>query len=166
MGGGGASHPRVGGETHRARAGRASSGGPSPLGRGNHGRTGALALSGRAVPAWAGKPAPRNRSNRLRPGHPRVGGETPSAAIVNPSEPGPSPRGRGNLHASKARPACARAIPAWAGKPLAAGRRLLHRRGHPRVGGETMERHIAAFRIKGPSPRGRGNRMGAVFPAC
>ena len=70
---------------------------------------------------------------------------------------GLSPRGRGNLSVSNADWVRVRSIPAWAGEPaspLAASRIT---RVYPRVGGGTVRRVTIDDRIRGLSPRGRGN---------
>ena len=84
------------------------------------------------------------------------------------SIPGPSPRGRGNRGAAGTAAFRLGSIPAWAGKPPTRGVRGSSITVHPRVGGETQERSIAGHHPRGPSPRGRGNRLycSCVVPSC
>ena len=58
-----------------------------------------------------------------------------------------------------------RSIPAWAGKPKRESSGLHRRQVHPRVGGETRWRSLARRSLRGPSPRGRGNRVPAASSA-
>ena len=72
---------------------------------------------------------------------------------------GPSPRGRGNRARRKVLLLDEGSIPAWAGKPYLD--RIERDAGvvHPRVGGETPGWRPAIPARRGPSPRGRGNRV-------
>ena len=95
-----------------------------------------------------------------------MGGETPSPGARLAAQPGPSPRGRGNPRDRARAGLRRRTIPAWAGKPKAAGRDRGRDRDHPRVGGETRRVSFSGNPWKGPSPRGRGNRPGDAVPLC
>ena len=170
-------HPRVGGETVFRPYPTVFGTGPSPRGRGNLlRRAGRRVLQGSipawagkpksdrgysdsngSIPAWAGKPlscGPRGRAFGV---HPRVGGETEHAGLRCRAQPGPSPRGRGNLVMLPIEVLGYRSIPAWAGKPRRVDRGPRGRGVHPRVGGETPSTILRFTSLGGPSPRGRGN---------
>ena len=138
----------------------------------------------RVHPRVGGEPSRNADMARTAAVHPRVGGETIAATLFPRSTIGPSPRGRGNLRPCtsttlKGGPSprgpgnrfrfevedlVRWSIPAWAGKPVGPAQPHAWRRVHPRVGGET---HATAGRrdeLRGPSPRGRGNReVGGVI---
>ena len=57
-------------------------------------------------------------------------------------------------------------IPAWAGKPDAAGSRSPVSRVYPRVGGETIQARSQMRAGGGLSPRGRGNRLSPTRTSC
>ena len=135
--------------------------GPSPRGRGNHRGVSRLqerAALPRSIPAWAGKPKQGSSGSRRRRVHPRVGGETTAEPKPGDVVRGPSPRGRGNPLDLMPLAPLERSIPAWAGKPSAAGGHSGRVTVHPRVGGETPDRVMMPATGEGPSPRGRGNR--------
>ena len=90
--------------------------------------------------------------------HPRVGGETDRKSNDSPRMWGPSPRGRGNPELRQEMATQAGSIPAWAGKPRVDRTPAVNRGVHPRVGGETPVAMPVAATVRGPSPRGRGNR--------
>ena len=151
-------HPRVGGETLISRNVPSISRGPSPRGRGNQPHVHADHLASGSIPAWAGKPLGGGRHDGVAEVHPRVGGETcPPSAHAQCLE-GPSPRGRGNPRRLAGAPAKHRSIPAWAGKPGGPSDGRCRLEVHPRVGGETASAVAASSALRGPSPRGRGNR--------
>ena len=120
------------------------------------------------MPSSTYGPSPRGRGNHPFPldgmlcqrVHPRVGGETDLACRLIRRRLGPSPRGRGNPKAAVGAVVEIGSIPAWAGKPRPFRRWRQSIRVHPRVGGET--RRVLRMRLsrEGPSPRGRGNRVG------
>ena len=132
-------YPRVGGGTTMPTAKRCRHTGLSPRGRGNRIEQARLAFRFRSIPAWAGNPAPpRANSNSVRsipawageptpasgprPSqrvYPRVGGGTSLAALTQKSQPGLSPRGRGNRTPYSMVVRSMRSIPAWAGEPIA-----------------------------------------------
>ena len=157
-------HPRVGGETLHPYCFHHFGGGPSPRGRGNHDQVILPAAKTGSIPAWAGKPSPRPWRRRSRTVHPRVGGETLAWVCSVASVAGPSPRGRGNPKRPALDGALSRSIPAWAGKPQLQRLRLVERKVHPRVGGETVFILTVLLLEKGPSPRGRGNPSNGLTP--
>ena len=150
-------YPRVGGETHRIQDGGEHAEGLSPRGRGNLRRRLAECQLWGSIPAWAGKPSTGRSARRHRGVYPRVGGETPRGSSSSHSGGGLSPRGRGNPSRHRRRRSPSRSIPAWAGKPSAAGSRGSIRGVYPRVGGETPSNSIHPVFFTGLSPRGRGN---------
>ena len=87
-----------------------------------------------------------------------MGGETRTDRCRCSTPTGLSPRGRGNPRRACARRPGWRSIPAWAGKPLQAGKKGSATVVYPRVGGETSRRCWTFSITSGLSPRGRGNR--------
>ena len=99
--------------------------------------------------------------------HPRVGGGTQSIPDPLAMRRGPSPRGRGNLVLSASDIDGAGTIPAWAGEPPACRKQVREHADHPRVGGGTKLIRARVGLRRGPSPRGRGNRLcrcGSALP--
>ena len=134
--------------------------GPSPRGRGSRDEPVHLRHRTRSIPAWAGEPRGWWILGRMRRVHPRVGGgASPIQRTVHPSR-GPSPRGRGSPWPGRCLRAWMGSIPAWAGEPSAAVRVVAKERVHPRVGGGAKHEKGASCHGKGPSPRGRGSRLG------
>ena len=74
---------------------------------------------------------------------------------------GLSPPTRGNRNVLPKKPSSRRSIPAHAGEPYPAHRRLPHRRVYPRPRGGTMRATISAGVSKGLSPPTRGNLRAA-----
>ena len=70
---------------------------------------------------------------------------------------GLSPRGRGNLPVLSSQAHRPGSIPAWAGQPVGRQSVSAMRWVYPRVGGATTLGHTQPSRVKGLSPRGRGN---------
>ncbi len=130
-------HPRVGGGTRQEAVDYLYEAGPSPRGRGNLDNRGAVNRAHGAIPAWAGEPANTPVPLYTLGGHPRVGGGTIALPPGNAAARGPSPRGRGNRRTGRTRRPFKRAIPAWAGEPVAAVIQAAFATGHPRVGGGT-----------------------------
>ena len=149
----------MGGETRTGQGAIGVRNGPSPRGRGNRVRVGLHLVGTGSIPAWAGKPQQMGHTPMRSTVHPRVGGETKSAAVAAGTVTGPSPRGRGNQVAVLDDRDEARSIPAWAGKPRGRSRHVLVPEVHPRVGGETPGQPSQYATVVGPSPRGRGNHQ-------
>ena len=152
-------YPRVGGETMTSADPVTNPGGLSPRGRGNR-----LAMEPRvdyvrSIPAWAGKPKGLTKSSGSTRVYPRVGGETTSTTGPLSRSTGLSPRGRGNPSGASGSHTAMRSIPAWAGKPVAPGHAAGTGWVYPRVGGETLRRRPCHPRLRGLSPRGRGNLL-------
>ena len=125
-----------GGETLRRLAISLIETGPSPRGRGNLLQKTTPSLLLGTIPAWA---------------------ETQMTAAQFMGSAGPSPRGRGNRASIGPSEDIEGTIPAWAGKPSPVRSFQSPYQDHPRVGGETARPRNRANKIKGPSPRGRGN---------
>ena len=87
-----------------------------------------------------------------------MGGATPSVLSDCPWCVGLSPRGRGNPIPVLLDLLPLRSIPAWAGQPFLAALARSWKAVYPRVGGATTYRPTYPLRVRGLSPRGRGNR--------
>ena len=134
----------------------------SPRGRGNRRTTGQHLSRRRSIPAWAGEPQGARSLSKVRRVYPRVGGGTLALQHRVVDGDGLSPRGRGNrLRATDAFDMM-RSIPAWAGEPRVAGPTLYHNTVYPRVGGGTRIMRRLWDRLRGLSPRGRGNLRGGA----
>ena len=133
-------------------------GGPSPRGRGNLRPNLRHCPQHGTIPARAGQP-PQARAPATPPAdHPRAGGATAARRQSSMSIRGPSPRGRGNPGLRWPDFRRCGTIPARAGQPTAAVWGMWIRRDHPRAGGATWAFLAINHALKGPSPRGRGNR--------
>ena len=154
-------HPRVGGGDWSNKQIAAYMGGPSPRGRGRRGERRRCGVGAGSIPAWAGETSIcRGRIIRTWV-HPRVGGGdaySPSAGWLNW---GPSPRGRGRLRFHRRISVRRGSIPAWAGETRSSRRAGTVSRVHPRVGGGDKNDSAYSTTFSGPSPRGRGRRVGA-----
>ena len=133
--------------------------GLSPRGRGNRPLIKGDHAQERSIPAWAGEPPKLPVEPRLATVYPRVGGGTCGCRCWALSEPGLSPRGRGNHEWDRAQFILYGSIPAWAGEPNATHTWIRPSRVYPRVGGGTGDHHPAPRRGNGLSPRGRGNLL-------
>ena len=151
-------YPRVGGGTPRGRGNHNRRSGLSPRGRGNLGGRNILAGSRRSIPAWAGEPPHAKAAARFEGVYPRVGGGTRMKASLPFTNPGLSPRGRGNQPNWTTSSPVTRSIPAWAGEPPRGKAPIPTRRVYPRVGGGTLGMWTETDVRQGLSPRGRGNR--------
>ena len=106
--------------------------------------------------------------------YPRVCGGTPAGVFLPANCPGLSPRVRGNRPPSASTYRHGRSIPACAGEPAVARRRLCPRKVYPRVCGGTGPRRAADDAVIGLSPRVRGNHQrprchrphSGSIPAC
>ena len=156
-------YPRVGGETVNASRCRRPGMGLSPRGRGNHIQQQNKSKPRRSIPAWAGKPWTSRSGCVSRRVYPRVGGETISSRTSPVWYAGLSPRGRGNPRLGGIEAELSRSIPAWAGKPRAMIGATIPSGVYPRVGGETISTLLKLRRLRGLSPRGRGNRQSMSF---
>ena len=136
--------------------------GPPPRGRGKGKRVPGIAQTGGITPAWAGKSwlikavrllsrdhprmggkrQPRRPSSRDRRDHPRVGGEKAQADRPDHAGLGSPPRGRGKAVSFEENAPVKRITPAWAGKRLRIGAKVLKERDHPCVGGEKISAAI------------------------
>ena len=153
-------HPRAGGGTSVIQIQTAAAKGPSPRGRGNRGSPAQAERLAGSIPARAGEPSARSHP-RTRPGvHPRAGGGTRCGRSLKVSPSGPSPRGRGNPRGRRGSPGRSGSIPARAGEPPGDCTAREPGRVHPRAGGGTFSATRMRLSKRGPSPRGRGNRIG------
>ena len=159
-------HPRVCGETGALDEPGELESGPSPRVRGNRGHQARRLDRARSIPACAGKPPPTSTGRAGGGVHPRVCGETLVSSVSMLWQEGPSPRVRGNPHRHLINLARAGSIPACAGKPPHRWTGATARTVHPRVCGETTATDFSGQAPRGPSPRVRGNLLGAGRPAA
>ena len=148
--------------------------GLSPRARGNHPTFLIAIIRTRSIPACAGEPLNRPKSKcRIRV-YPRVRGGTFVSGGNNLAINGVSPRARGNQPESPGIPLDARSIPACAGEPRLSGPPKGPNAVYPRVRGGTAYDADSTRKLRGLSPRARGNQarqpkariaIGSI-PAC
>ena len=152
-------YPRVCGGTSQYEKAHRCGDGLSPRVRGNPaGRAGVQGPSG-SIPACAGEPRAPDPAPSASGVYPRVCGGTPSRETALVERWGLSPRVRGNRAGAVAVHVVAGSIPACAGEPQT---RHPGRSGgavYPRVCGGTRSRPSRVVRVRGLSPRVRGNRV-------
>ena len=134
-----------------------SAAGPSPRRRGNPPGGPRSALVRGTIPAQAGQPVAIARLAGAVEDHPRAGGATRGWRLLSTGREGPSPRRRGNHRPRGASDHGTGTIPAQAGQPPDHRPVRRRRRDHPRAGGATNRTTRPAARVRGPSPRRRGN---------
>ena len=167
-------YPRVCGGTPASPDHPFEAKGLSPRVRGNLCRCRRVGCLRRSIPACAGEPA--RRSIRCLPGkvYPRVCGGTHPSLFDLLTDPGLSPRVRGNPLFSRLRAGRRGSIPACAGEPSADAPTRPAPAVYPRVCGGTFPDERGRGFQKGLSPRVRGNRpnasvfcrRGRSIPAC
>ena len=148
--------------------------GLSPRVRGNPGQHRQVFDAERSIPACAGEPAATARSHSSHRVYPRVCGGTLLFSSSSFNASGLSPRVRGNPRKSTASPVQCGSIPACAGEPPPHWPDQGSPRVYPRVCGGTAGRVTACLRLRGLSPRVRGNLWAGVteypstgsIPAC
>ncbi len=129
---------------------------------------------GGSIPACAGEPHQSAAAARMLTVYPRVCGGTNFEAIDKRLRQGLSPRVRGNHHHDDQPVDPWRSIPACAGEPTPGVPRSILETVYPRVCGGTPDSSRRQTRVKGLSPRVRGNlQAGAAvtpskrsIPAC
>ncbi len=153
-------YPRVCGGTAAGRGGYRAGDGLSPRVRGNQAASMRSGLPPGSIPACAGEPVGVETAPSPEEVYPRVCGGTTYAATSPARQEGLSPRVRGNHEPVGDIVDIGRSIPACAGEP---GRRIPappRRRVYPRVCGGTYSKWEYVMRMKGLSPRVRGNHAG------
>ena len=148
--------------------------GLSPRVRGNRLSNFFHPRSGRSIPACAGEPRLPLVGFCATRVYPRVCGGTPCLPLSSGYSRGLSPRVRGNLHFNAWSKASHRSIPACAGEPSTPTRTRCTARVYPRVCGGTVHGWREGRRVRGLSPRVRGNhimeetdeRERGSIPAC
>ncbi len=167
-------YPRVCGGTHLLAHFHFSFRGLSPRVRGNPlARPFPLLLS-RSIPACAGEPANLRLAPHAHRVYPRVCGGTYLSYSAMAIAAGLSPRVRGNRSITACMNPFSGSIPACAGEPAVAETLKSDWKVYPRVCGETRFPPARLLRLKGLSPRVRGNRgqvvlrvvVGGSIPAC
>ncbi len=149
-------HPRVGGEHPGFQRNVVRFDGSSPRGRGTLQQMRRRTTKTRFIPAWAGNTATPAWPAMGLTVHPRVGGEHCCTRPAPRARIGSSPRGRGTRGIKQRLGHHGRFIPAWAGNTIDFELSARFGSVHPRVGGEHAARRLAAPRVDGSSPRGRG----------
>ena len=112
-----------------------------------------------SIPAYAGEPYRDYIGTPIGKVYPRVCGGTEFIQIGTDYNKGLSPRMRGNPLPNRKNRAVSRSIPAYAGEPLSQPVFYLDIKVYPRVCGGTCDKHLHTIRIKGLSPRMRGNPL-------
>ena len=156
--GGGAAHPRAGGENRLHLVGRVQDAGSSPRGRGKRQPRAPQRTVEGLIPARAGKTRSPGSAALAVTAHPRAGGENGCCCPCLWRRLGSSPRGRGKRGRAAGWWVSSGLIPARAGKTRARRRRAGRSRAHPRAGGENALDGIKYALASGSSPRGRGKR--------
>ena len=151
-------HPRVCGERHRSRPGRAAGCGSSPRLRGTLNRQRTCSVLVRFIPAFAGNALHRRACTAPPPVHPRVCGERRVITRQEQEAIGSSPRLRGTRLQRCTHTSLPRFIPAFAGNARPRPRRNRGGPVHPRVCGERPSTSPPMSAYIGSSPRLRGTR--------
>ena len=112
---------------------------------------------GRSIPAYAGEPQCAGQRAVHATVYPRVCGGTDTRASKAITDPGLSPRMRGNLFVQRVDKFTVGSIPAYAGEPAARHTRPPQSRVYPRVCGGTAGTYRRPANVHGLSPRMRGN---------
>ena len=128
----------------------------------------------RSIPACAGEPMRFRRTGTIAEVYPRVCGGTTLRHSQGGLVCGLSPRVRGNPVIAAMSAHVHRSIPACAGEPYALPIESTRNRVYPRVCGGTWPSQQPPLRLRGLSPRVRGNPMprrksyasGGSIPAC
>ena len=120
--------------------------------------------SGGSIPACAGEPLTSSRTPSPCWVYPRVCGGTFASRVHTTSMPGLSPRVRGNLIPATRSATLEGSIPACAGEPRRHRASIEAGRVYPRVCGGTCTLATSSARVRGLSPRVRGNHVSIVSP--
>ena len=132
--------------------------GPSPRGWGERLPGVAHRVKRRTIPTRVGRTKVTGQLSWSKSDHPHAGGEnarfTPSGIVVA----GPSPRGWGELIHCYAACVPPRTIPTRVGRTTVADGQCVSIADHPHAGGENKSGWAHIHIIRGPSPRGWGER--------
>ena len=167
-------YPRVCGGTYPDLLRAMKTQGLSPRVRGNLYKSHHRAMYQRSIPACAGEPSHTFRLPAASTVYPRVCGGTYRFPASSNSRTGLSPRVRGNRLRCRSARQTAGSIPACAGEPTSPRSRKCSRTVYPRVCGGTPDDQPERGRVRGLSPRVRGNPLplpnpclpGGSIPAC
>ena len=132
--------------------------GLSPRERGNPRKGQASAASFRSIPARAGEPSSKDCRPKIRSVYPRASGGTTASQGQLIMVEGLSPRERGNLAGDAVDVENRRSIPARAGEPRTGAFPRLRVQVYPRASGGTAIGLSTPTRVRGLSPRERGNQ--------
>ncbi len=156
-------YPRECGGTECLQAWGLSYRGLSPRVRGNLGVMTSYQDGTRSIPASAGEPAGHRAWRSRRRVYPRECGGTASGERPPKSNPGLSPRVRGNRVAEGYTPARRRSIPASAGEPGTETTSISRNEVYPRECGGTRLVVESPEGVRGLSSRVRGNHIRRSF---
>ena len=167
-------YPRVCGGTTYISSHQHDLRGLSPRVRGNRGHKQGIGGHTGSIPACAGEPCPQPVHVPPQSVYPRVCGGTADELMTDVEGNGLSPRVRGNRLARIPPCSSVGSIPACAGEPGGRPYRLSTPPVYPRVCGGTVQAGRSAIRLRGLSPRVRGNHRSCVagrvtrgsIPAC
>ncbi len=135
--------------------------GLSPRVRGNHTNGPTVASGAGPIPAGAGEPRAGRRFHRMPGAYPRGCGGTKNRMKWRWRRLGLSPRVRGNRRRDRQAIGDVRPIPAGAGEPHPAAPGPRDSRAYPRGCGGTFTGRRINEKVRGLSPRVRGNRRGS-----
>ena len=150
-------YPRVCGGTVAGHPVGVGGKGLSPRVRGNRRAPAYRPPGARSIPACAGEPDRQNTATLPRAVYPRVCGGTMAWRGRRAAHCGLSPRVRGNPRPALGRAGQWGSIPACAGEPHLCGYHTGNDEVYPRVCGGTYTESVTMLRLRGLSPRVRGN---------
>ena len=162
---GSAAHPRACGEHQSGNTFMWQPGGSSPRLRGTQVRWDVELEINRLIPAPAGNTTGAATPQTHEPAHPRACGEHPSHETPASSNFGSSPRLRGTRDDRGLHLALGRLIPAPAGNTISTQADAWATTAHPRACGEHLHSRPHGTLTHGSSPRLRGTRSTAAYPA-
>ncbi len=152
-------YPRLRGGTEWAASRPRSSGGLSPLARGNRAAACRGACAGGPIPACAGEPESDSACSGVSRAYPRLRGGTSMIYPAIHAVPGLSPLARGNLTEIPAAAVTKGPIPACAGEPTEQVSHWCCDGAYPRLRGGTLSMCCERGWVGGLSPLARGNRV-------
>ena len=112
----------------------------------------------RTIPTRVGRTSELGTRNQRNSDHPHAGGENLAFALDQQALPGPSPRGWGEHWFKTGGSISPRTIPTRVGRTKRLVVNVPVGPDHPHAGGENQPRQSGVLSLRGPSPRGWGER--------